>query len=165
MILSVPCLLRYGRRAERQGNFEPCCRLLALLPPSMGEAGHEAQDAALGDRGVAPKHVPKPMIGVLRLCDAGQRVVFDSPGGDIQHEGAGQTTAVHGDSNVYRMEADVIFNYGMGADGRTIYERMMGTAGSHETVEIGESIHYTYPKITRVMKITWRDLARGILVG
>ena len=51
--------------------------------------------------------VHRPLISVSRICDKGNRVVFESQGGYIESLAAGEKIYVHRDHNVYRLQVAV----------------------------------------------------------
>ena len=51
--------------------------------------------------------VHRPLMSVSRICDKGNRVVFDSHGGYIESLTTGEKIQVHRDCNVYRLQVKV----------------------------------------------------------
>ena len=51
--------------------------------------------------------VHRPLMSVSRICDRGNRVVFESQGGYIQSLTTGEKIHVRRDHNVYRLQVDV----------------------------------------------------------
>ena len=51
--------------------------------------------------------VHRPLMSVSRICDKGNRVVFESHGGYIESLNTGEKIHVHRDHNVYRLQVCV----------------------------------------------------------
>ena len=51
--------------------------------------------------------VHRPLMSVSRICDRGNRVVFDSQGGYIKSLTTGEKIHVRRDHNVYRLQVEV----------------------------------------------------------
>ena len=51
--------------------------------------------------------VHRPLMSVSRICDRGNRVVFDSQGGYIELLTTGEKIHVRRDHNVYRLQVEV----------------------------------------------------------
>ena len=51
--------------------------------------------------------VHRPLMSVSRICDKGNRVVFESQGGYIESLSTGERIHVRRDHNVYRLKVDV----------------------------------------------------------
>ena len=51
--------------------------------------------------------VHRPLMSVSRICDKGNRVVFESQGGYIESLATGEKIHVHRDHNVYRLQVEV----------------------------------------------------------
>lgn len=61
--------------------------------------------------------VKKPLLSVGRMCDAGNRIVFEQNGGYIQHLATNETVHFKRVGSVYSMEVDIVTEPGSAQPG------------------------------------------------